>query len=511
MNNQPAAQLSHYTPLYLWVNISILAIAFIFAYIGTMSLLVKTWLGQSSYSHGFLIPLISLYLVYSERQRLSQISIQPNLLFGLPVTLIGCLMLILGIAGSTAALQELSMLIVLPGVVLMTLGKSFLKRLALPIIYLIFMISVMDILLDRLHWPSQLFSATMASKVLSLFNIPVFQHDNFLELPNVTLEVANSCSGVRHLVSIVALAIPLAYLTQNGVWRKIILITFGVIVGILTNGFRIVLIGIYAYNGGEVLHGPFHVFQGLFVAVVGYVILFAGAVVLKKISPGNAAESAVSANDSHDKVSHNFKFFNFALILGAVLLVATGCYSYLYDPVPVTIKNASKKLPDQVGEWKVDNTVKQNNFFKAHGSDSEVEGYYHNASGRTIRVYIGYFETQKQDKEIVGYKNDSLYNNSSEISIPLYSEKNITIRKKVVKEGSDKSLALFWYDLGGKIVTNKYRVKVVSALDGLFHRRTNGAIVVVSSFIPAPLEAENVLADEIGFIRVFLPVLKDYL
>jgi EpsI family protein len=420
-------------------------------------------------------------------------------------------MLILGIVSSTSVLQELSMLIVLPGVVLMTLGKSFLKRLAFPIVYLIFMISVMDIFLDRLHWPSQLFSATMASKVLNLFNIPVFHYDNYLELPNVTLEVANSCSGVRHLVSIVALGIPLAYFTQNGVWRKIILITFGVIVGILTNGFRIVLIGIFAYNGGEVLHGPFHVFQGLFVAVIGFVILFAGAVVLKKISPGNAAESSITVNDSHDKVPHNFKLFNFALIIGAVLLVATGCYSYLYDPVPVKIKNASKKLPDQVGDWKAEYTANRNKFFKAQGADSEVEGFYHNASGRTIRVYIGYFEKQNQDKEIVSYKNDSLYNNSREISIPVPYGKNVKINKTVLKEGNDKYLSLFWHDLDGKIVANKYKAKLVSALDGLFHRRTNGAIVVVSSSILAPQEAENVLADEIGFIQVFLPVLKDYL
>jgi exosortase len=119
--------------------------------------------------------------------------------------------------------------------------------------------------------------------MLNALNVPVFQHSNYLDLPTISLEVARACSGVNYLVSIIALGIPLAYFTQKTWLRKIVLVLSGVIVGIIINSIRVTLIGIWAYRGGEIVHGPLHIFQSFFVSVIGFIFLIIFAVILNKI------------------------------------------------------------------------------------------------------------------------------------------------------------------------------------------------------------------------------------
>jgi len=99
------------------------------------------------------------------------------------------------------------------------------------------------------------------------------------------LEVAEECSGVRYLISIIAIGIPLAYFTQRGWWRKVALVITAVIIGILSNGVRVAFVVLCAYYYGKNnIQGPLHMFQGLFVSIVGYIFLFISAWLLYKIS-----------------------------------------------------------------------------------------------------------------------------------------------------------------------------------------------------------------------------------
>jgi exosortase len=233
------------TPQRMWLKAGLLAAIFLIVYLETILLFVSTWLGRDDYSHGFLVPVISLYFVWHKRAGLRRLPIQPSVLSGLLVTLAGGLMLIMGKISGTAIVQQLSIIVVVPGLVLMLLGGNFLKALALPLSYLILMVPVLDVVIDKIHWPFQLFSATIAASLLKIINIPVFQNANYLELPNITLEVANACSGVRYLISIMAIAIPLAFLTLREWRRRALLVLSAVVVGILANPIRITLAGIW--------------------------------------------------------------------------------------------------------------------------------------------------------------------------------------------------------------------------------------------------------------------------
>jgi exosortase len=274
---------SNALPENIWIKVGLLLVAFAFPYGRVIPLLLMTW-SRDDYSHGFLIPLIALYFVWVDRKRLRTLPIQPNILGGLILMLMGSLMLMMGNIGGVFIFQELSLIVIIPGLVLILLGTRYLIALALPLAYLILMVPVLDEVIDKIHWPFQIFSAKMGSTLLKFFDIPFFLRSNYFELPNMTLEVAEECSGVRYLISIMAIGIPLAYFTQRGWWRKITLVISSMIIGILSNGVRVAFVVLCAYYyGGNNIQGPFHIFQGLFVSVVGFIFLFILAWLLSKI------------------------------------------------------------------------------------------------------------------------------------------------------------------------------------------------------------------------------------
>lgn len=263
---------------------ALVIVSFFIAYAPVWAALSMQWWSNDMYSYGYLIPGISLYMVWVRREQLAGVGVQPNYLWGWPLGVVGLFVYVLGQAGEVVSLQEMSLLITLSAVVLLLWGGAVLRVVALPIGYLWLMIPIWEeIVTDRLHAPFQVFSATVAGELLRMLGAPVYREGVFLHLPSITLEVARACSGVNYLIAVIAIGIPLACLFLEKWSRRIALLLFGIVVAVLSNSLRVALIGLLAYYGFEgPLHGPLHVLQGLFVSVIGYAGLFGGLWVLLK-------------------------------------------------------------------------------------------------------------------------------------------------------------------------------------------------------------------------------------
>lgn len=495
----------------LWAKIGLLVVIFLFSYFNTIVSLVRTWSGRDDYSHGFLIPFISLYFVWHKKEELRHIPIKPSIIIGFILMLIGGLMLLTGYIGSVIMVQQISILIVIPGVILALLGTNYLKALFLPLSYLIFMIPpILDVVVTKIQWPFQLFSAIIASKILAILNIPIFQRANLLELPNTTLEVASECSGVRYLISIIALGIPLSYFTQKNWRRRVLLIVFGIIIGILINPIRITLIGIWAYKGGEVTHGPYHIFQGLFVSVIGFVLLFILAWGLAQIPLKHIRESHPNKERVTTSQHSDFKQFNLSWLMAVICLLCLGSFMYFYKPRPIPLKAPLTEMPLMIGDWQGENISDYSKLFKIKGADYELSRVYKNSSGQEIKLQISYFESQRQDKELINDTLQSLYDNSQKIIIPINSTDHIQTNIAILNGKRQDSLVLYWYDLNGHAIANNYKAKFITAMDGLFHRRTNGALIMVSGTLNT-IDKDIVLNNQMDFVQKLFPLLKIYL
>lgn len=508
--------------LRLWSMVGILIAAFIFSYYDAISALIKVWFSRDDYSHGFLIPFIAIYFVWVEREKLKTIPIKPHIWGGLILILVANLMFLLGSLGGIVVLQETAILIIIFGFVLMFLGVNYIISLIFPLSYLIFMIpSAIDVVVDRIHWPFQLFSATSSAVLINLLNIPVFHEAQFLNFPNITLEVAKECSGVKYLISIIALAVPLSYFTQKYLWRRLSIVLVAISIGILANVVRVTLIGIWTYNGGEV-HGPSHVLQGLFVSVVGYIFLFIGVWFLKMPAvikfnvnhEGNGKKGEQNIIDNIYSNSLKLKQFNKAWIVTLFLLLIVVGHVYLYKTKPVSLKSPIEGLPVLVGSWSgnISNTQKDVFPFRVKGADHEIIRNYSKSSENEVLLYVAYFETQKQDKELIHDNLYRLYNESKEMQVFINNlHESVSVNRALINKNKSEWLVYYWYDIHGHVVANRYKAKCITAFDGLFYGKTNGAIVMVVKKLQSYDEFEHHFDEEKEFISKIIPILGNYI
>lgn len=266
-------------------------------YTPVMRGLVDMWSASDDFGHGFLVPFIAGYLVWLKRNELKRVGWAPDPWSGLPLVVLAGFMLLIGKLGSVALLQELSLLVMLAGLVLLLMGRASLSLLAFPIAYLVFMINIFGEAFERIHWPFQLLAAEIGVWLLHAFGFAVYLEAQYIYLPRIILEVAEACSGINYLVSLIAIGIPLAHFTQRTWPRRVALVGLAVGIAILANGVRVALIGAWAYGGGLPIHGPHHVFQGVFVAWVGFGGLFLGAWLLGNSPPRHRTRPLVGPSE----------------------------------------------------------------------------------------------------------------------------------------------------------------------------------------------------------------------
>jgi EpsI family protein len=492
----------------------LIASTFIFCYARALVPLVSQWWSNNIYSYGFLIPGISGYLVWIRRKELLQIQLLPNYALGLSILFLGLLLLLAGQAGGVMVIQWLSLIITLTGLVLLLMGTHFLRKLWFPIAYLLFMIPFWEIVTNRLHFPFQNFSAIIGAALLKLINIPVYQNGVYLQLPNITLEIARVCSGVSYLLAVVAISLPTAIFFLEGWFRRILLICFAVIVAILSNGLRVGFIGLLSFHGiGGDIHGPFHILQGLFVSGVGYVAIFFGLWILCSRSHASANTlSKCKTTSSISQGNSGRKSFLFPAVVAVALLMLAGGYIHFHTPSRVPLKMSLTLFPLQIDEWEgKDASSSGFGLYRDLGVDQELTRIYQTSSGNLVRLYIGYFEYQKQAKELIYYKTMELHTQATKINVPTNPKGSVEINKLIQRDGKKNTLTLFWYDFNGRVVTDKYMAKVYTIWDALTRGRTNGAVIILTTDFYEKDNLSAVFSKTEDFVGKIYQLLGNYL
>ena len=258
-------------------------LAFVVVYFRILNGLYLDWSNDPNYSHGFLVPFISAYFIWQQRERLQQLSAKPAN-SGLVLIAFSLFVLMVGIAAQEYFTRRASMVFLLAGIVLFLLGWQWLKSLALPIAFLFFMIPLPYIIYDAMAFPLKLFVAKFSVLTLKLMGVVVLREGNIIMFPNTVLEVADACSGLRSLMSLLALGVALAVLTQKRKIAMILLIVLTVPIAVVTNMFRVIGTGYLAqYYGTAAAEGFFHEFAGMGVFLLAMVLLFLASGVLRKV------------------------------------------------------------------------------------------------------------------------------------------------------------------------------------------------------------------------------------
>jgi exosortase len=266
-----------------WLMAAVLVALVLWVYWPVIVPMAWQWYVDSNYSHGALVPLLAAYFVWERRARLLALTPRPNWA-GLAVLLIGVLALIIGHTGAELFLQRSSLLIVIAGLVLLILGMETLRLCSFPITFLIFMIPLPAIVLNAVAFPLQLFAAQVATTCLVALDVPVLREGNLIYLASSTLEVAEACSGIRSLMSLLALGTVYAYFTEPVLWKRWVIVAAAVPVAIAANVFRVAGTGILAqFVGEDAAQGFYHDFSGWLVFVVAFVLLLGIGTLLRQV------------------------------------------------------------------------------------------------------------------------------------------------------------------------------------------------------------------------------------
>jgi exosortase len=243
--------------------------------------MVAQWYEDGNYSHGFIIPLVSAWLLYSKREALTSELVVPWFP-GLLVVLLGLVQLTVSWLGTEYFTMRSSLVVVLSGVTLYLFGKGVFRLALLPLAYLLFMVPLPYIVYDAAAFPLKLFVTKVSVAFLKTVGIIVWREGNIIMFPEITLEVADACSGMRSLFSLLAIAVAYAVVSQKSNLKRWLLILTAIPVAVFTNSLRVVITGILVqYWGAKAAEGFFHEFAGLSVFACAMAILVAIGMLLR--------------------------------------------------------------------------------------------------------------------------------------------------------------------------------------------------------------------------------------
>jgi exosortase C (VPDSG-CTERM-specific) len=219
-------------------------------------------------SYILLVPFVSAYLLYLRRDQLPKMYVADfplaivSLAGGLGVLAFTYWLDFAGQAPATndrLALLTLSFLSCLAAGGFFFLGRAWMRAAAFALAYLIFMMPMPDAMADALETASKSAAAEVANLLFHLSGTPFLRAGAIFQLPNITIEVAQECSGIRSSWVLFMTSILAANLFLKTRWRRFALVAFVIPLGILRNGFRILVIGLLCVNvGPQMIHSIIH-------------------------------------------------------------------------------------------------------------------------------------------------------------------------------------------------------------------------------------------------------------
>jgi exosortase len=256
----------------------------ILLYAGVLKGLVTQWWNDPDYSHGFFVPVFSLYVLWHQRERWMSREINPSN-FGFLVMLGAVGLLLLGSLGAELFISRFSLLVLIGGVILFLAGWKVLRAVSFPLGYLMWMVPIPVIIYNQVTFPLQLIASRLATAWLELVHVPVLRDGNVLVMANYSLEVIEACSGIRSLITLIALAVAYAYLVSPHRWVRYILAVLMVPVAIVTNALRIAGAGVLAHCfGPTAAEGFLHEFSGWVVFLFALGLMFASYGILRQLT-----------------------------------------------------------------------------------------------------------------------------------------------------------------------------------------------------------------------------------
>jgi len=254
-------------------------------YQSTFLWMFERYMGTDSYySHGFLVPFVSLFFIYQQKDRLQQVELSTSKV-GLVVLLFSLLLHIIGTVLYVFSISGFSLFFLLIGLTLFLFGTERLKIVWFPLLFLIFMFPLPMAIINLVSFPLKILAAKAGVFIVSLLGVPVYGEGFNIFIPAGHLLVGNPCSGLRSLISFLALGAVFAYMSPLSTMKKLVLFLLTVPIALLSNIVRVPILIMASHYFGLEAAAPdtfIHTGSGIFVFIIGFILLISAAKVLER-------------------------------------------------------------------------------------------------------------------------------------------------------------------------------------------------------------------------------------
>jgi len=275
MSNSIEKRIHVKNALYLFPAIVLVIISYYSTFIWLYERFIET---DSYYSHGFLVPLVTVFFIWRKREKLRVLS--PGYSSsGLVLVVWALLLNILSIWTHIFFTSGFSILFLAFGLSLFLFGKEITKEILFPLSFLVFMLPLPLKAVTAFSFPLKMYVTKFSVGLVSKMGIPAFRQGFHIYLSNASLTIGNPCSGLRSLISFMALGAIFAYLLKASLGRKIFIFLLAIPIALFSNMARVVALTLAANFWGSKTASPggfFHDFSGIaiFIFGLGLLILF---------------------------------------------------------------------------------------------------------------------------------------------------------------------------------------------------------------------------------------------
>ncbi len=229
----------------IWAKIAIIAALFAWMNWWQFEILWDKW-DDPNWSHGFIIPLFSLYLLYARREELFSAE-RRVCIWGLPLVILSILVILAGVVFiGTYWVCEMGMVMLLFGLVWYLAGPKVLRFTWLPILFLAFAMPIPTMAYNMIAYPLQNLAALCSTVLLRLCGVTINVTASNMVITSISgvehpLTVAEACSGVRSLMAYLALGVAWSYLEDRPIWQRVILVGAAIPIAIFCNVIRVTI------------------------------------------------------------------------------------------------------------------------------------------------------------------------------------------------------------------------------------------------------------------------------
>jgi exosortase len=264
----------------IWFKIGVIAVLLAGMNWWQFVKLVQQWLSDENWTHGFIIPLFSLFLLYTWRDEIARTP-RRVCLWGLPVIAISLAMLVAGFYPlQNEWIKQLSMPLLIWGVVLYLAGWKMAKITAVPIFFLLFALPLPGYLYERIALPLQNLAARMSGGILRVLGVELEVTASYMAIVSVSgqthdLQVAEACSGVRSMMAFFALGTALAYIEDRPMWQRVTMVVAALPITVVCNILRVTITSsMFVIDKPELGQEFMHTFTGMLLLIPALLLLF---------------------------------------------------------------------------------------------------------------------------------------------------------------------------------------------------------------------------------------------